>query len=53
MSATSGLRHRTYAARHEAAVARVKNDVILFVREHDYQPPYWRLLAMARKALGD
>ncbi len=53
MSATSGLRHRTYAARHEAAVARVKNDVITFVREHDYQPPYWRLLAMARRAIGD
>jgi hypothetical protein len=52
MSATSGLRHRTYAARHGAAVDRVKNDVIQFVREHGYQPPYWRLLAMARKTLG-
>jgi hypothetical protein len=53
MSATSGLRHRTYAARHDAAVARVKNDVITFVREQNYQPPYWRLLAMARRAIGD
>jgi hypothetical protein len=52
MSATSGLRHRTFTARHDAAVARVKDDVMTFVREHDYQPPYWRLLGMARKALG-
>ena len=52
MSATSGLRHRTYTARHDAAVAGVKEGVTAFVQEHGYQPPYWRLLAMARKALG-
>ena len=52
MSATSGLRHRTYTARHDAAVAGVKENVTAFVRQHGYQPPYWRLLAMARKALG-
>ena len=52
MSATSALRHRTYTARHEGAVAGVKGEVTAFVRGHGYQPPYWRLLAMARKTLG-
>ena len=51
MSASSALKHESYAARHEAAAALVRDFSQQFRRDHGYEPPYWELVRMARKCL--
>jgi hypothetical protein len=51
MSATSALKHKFYAAKHDAAAATVRISTERFWRERGYEPPYWELVRMARKAL--
>ena len=52
MSAASALKHRDYSERHADAVATVKTDVRKFQASHEYEPPYWELLRMARTAVA-
>ena len=51
MTATSALKHQSYAARHGAAAAAVQIDADRFRHEHGFEPPYWELLRAARRAL--
>ena len=53
MSASSALRHEDYAARHAAAVQKVRERTAQFRLKHSYEPPYWEMLRMAREALGE
>lgn len=51
MTATSALKHKSYAAQHDAAAAAVRMDAERFRRERGFEPPYWEMLRLARKAL--
>jgi hypothetical protein len=51
MSATSALKHESYVARHSTAVAASLVAADRFRQEWGYEPPYWEMLRMARKAL--
>lgn len=51
MSATSALKHEAFVARHEAAAAAVRLSAERFRLERGYEPPYWELVRMARRAL--
>lgn len=51
MSATSGLKHKYYVARHDAAAEAVRKSAEQFRHERGYEPPYWELVRMARAAL--
>jgi hypothetical protein len=48
MSATTALRSQWLDDQHRAIKAAVLDDVAAFRAEHDYEPPYWQLFAMAR-----
>lgn len=48
MSATTALRSQWLDDQHRAIKAAVLEDVAAFRAEHDYEPPYWQLFAMAR-----
>lgn len=50
MTATAALKNRGYTARHAAIVESVIREAAAFERTNGYRPPYWRLVAMARKA---
>ena len=50
MSPTTALRAKWLDARHEAIAAQVRAEALTFETEEGYKPPYWRLLAMARRA---
>lgn len=52
MTASSALKHEFYAARHEEVVAAVRESTEQFRRERGFEPPYWDMLRMARKALN-
>jgi len=51
MNATSALKHRFYVSRHDATAAAVRTSAEQFRHERGYEPPYWEMLRMARKAL--
>jgi hypothetical protein len=51
MSATTVLHHKFYTERHEAGVAAVVKEAERFRSEHGFEPPYWEMLKMARRAL--
>ncbi|MBN2344112.1 MAG: hypothetical protein JXX29_13555 [Deltaproteobacteria bacterium] len=51
MNATAALRNRAFQSRHRAVQKRVLQDVERFKSEHDYFPPYWRLVEIAKSAL--
>jgi hypothetical protein len=51
MSAVAALKHDDYAARHDAAVAAVRERAERFRRDRGFEPPYWQLLRMARESL--
>ncbi len=51
MSAAAGLKHEDYVTRHEAAVAAVRESADRFRHDRGFEPPYWRLLQMARTSL--
>ena len=48
MSATTALRSRWLDEQHQAIKAEVLKKVDAFRAEHNYEPPYWQLVAMAR-----
>ncbi len=52
MSATTVLHHKFYSERHEAGVAAVGKDAERFRAERGFEPPYWKMLKMARRALA-
>ncbi len=49
MSATSALRVKKYRLEHETIAARVMELASRFRAEKGYTPPYWELLALARR----
>jgi hypothetical protein len=51
MTATSALKHKFYSTRHEAAAAAVRVDAGRFRDERGFEPPYWEIVRMARRAL--
>jgi hypothetical protein len=53
MSAASALKHESYATRHEAAAAALRMYSEQFRRDEGFEPPYWELVRMARKALDE
>ncbi|HEY6192663.1 MAG TPA: YiiX/YebB-like N1pC/P60 family cysteine hydrolase [Bacteroidota bacterium] len=52
MSATTVLYHKFYSERHGAGVAAVSKDAERFRAERGFEPPYWEMLKMARRALA-
>ena len=48
MAATTALRSKWLDERHAAIKEAVLQQVEDFRAEHNYEPPYWQLLAMAR-----
>jgi hypothetical protein len=50
MSATAALRNKWYTRRHAAIEAVVTEEAKRFEEEHEYSPPYWRLVEMAQQA---
>ena len=48
MSATTALRSRWLDEQHRAIKGEVLKQVDAFRDEHNYEPPYWQLVAMAR-----
>lgn len=50
MGATVALRSKWLDERHAAIKARVFERVAAFRATHDYEPPYWQLVAMARES---
>lgn len=48
MSATAALRYRWYTRRHERIKAALIEAADRFRREQGYEPPYWKLVEMAR-----
>jgi hypothetical protein len=50
MSATTGLRAETLRIRHAAIKARLLESIEEFKAGRGYTPPYWELVALARKA---
>ncbi|MCX6244297.1 MAG: YiiX/YebB-like N1pC/P60 family cysteine hydrolase [Bacteroidetes bacterium] len=50
MSAVSSLKHEYYAAKHKKMTGMILKDAEKFRRDRGYEPPYWELLRMARKA---
>lgn len=53
MGATTALRSKWLDERHAAVKAEVLEKASAFRAEHDYQPPYWQLFAMAQAATTD
>jgi len=49
MSATAALRYRWYTRRHERIKAALIEAADRFRREKGYEPPYWKLVEMARE----
>ena len=49
MGAATALRSKWLDEQHERIKAGVLEQVAAFRAEHDYEPPYWRLFAMARE----
>jgi hypothetical protein len=52
MAPASALRNRSYNARHSAMAAEVRASAREWATVHGYQPPYWELVTLARKASG-
>ena len=52
MSAVTALRSQWLDERHRAVKAGVLQQVDAFRAEHDYEPPYWQLVAMAREQVS-
>jgi hypothetical protein len=52
MSATTALRSQWLDQEHRVIKADVLQQVDAFRAEHDYEPPYWQLVAMARDSAG-
>lgn len=52
MSATTALRSQWLDQQHKVIKADVLEQVDAFRAEHDYEPPYWQLVAMARESAG-
>jgi len=50
MAATSALKNKFYTSRHTKIAAVVQKDAEQFKYDHGFDPPYWELLRMARKA---
>jgi hypothetical protein len=50
MSATAALRNIWYTERHDAIVALVAKKAEGFRQQHEYEPPYWELVKLARAA---
>jgi hypothetical protein len=53
MSATVALRAEAFRARHAAMARALEPRVARFRAEHDYAPPYWRLVDIAREAASE
>jgi hypothetical protein len=51
MAATAALKNKSYSTRHEATAAEVGREAEQFRRERGFEPPYWELVRMARRAL--
>lgn len=49
MSATAALRYRWYTRRHERIKAALLEAAEHFRRRQGYEPPYWKLVEMARE----
>jgi hypothetical protein len=52
MGATTALRSKWLDEQHLAIKAEVLKQVDTFRTRHDYEPPYWQLVAMARRSTG-
>ncbi len=52
MSATAALRTQWLSERHRTLVRDVLNSARAFRMRHGYQPPYWRLVDLARRAVA-
>ncbi|MBL0359435.1 MAG: hypothetical protein IPP72_22375 [Chitinophagaceae bacterium] len=50
MSATRALKNQTFVAMYKKVKVQTERLVKDFVLENGYRPPYWQLVAMARKA---
>jgi hypothetical protein len=50
MPATAALRNLWYSARHESLAGDVLQQAEEFKKRRGYTPPYWELVAMARRA---
>jgi len=53
MSATAALRNVWYTAKHDAIVALLAKKAEEFRKEHEYAPPYWELVKLAREAKSE
>jgi len=49
MSATAALKNTMYSERHAEVTQSLSNQAFEFKKSRGYTPPYWQLLAMARK----
>lgn len=50
MSTLAALRNIWYSRKHDAIAARLAGRAALFESENGYEPPYWRLVQLARGA---
>ena len=53
MSATAAMRHRAFSRKHAALRARLLELAAGFKRQKGYNPPYWELVKLARKAMAE
>ncbi len=50
MTASAALRNKSYSARHDVLVGRVRQLAAAWHAEHGYPPAYWTLVELAREA---
>jgi hypothetical protein len=53
MSAVKALKNNAFISMYNAAKEKTQLQTEQFIKEHNYRPPYWQLVEMARKAAAE
>jgi hypothetical protein len=52
MNATTALKNQWFVAYNQKITREVRAEADGFIKEHQYRPPYWQLLKIARQAIS-